>query len=224
MTSTKPFGSLATADIFVIGHDPRLQSSEAEADVVFFLDYLQKYAVAPGSGPEKSKYGLARGLVGYVGELAGCAVGPERLYVTNLCNEFLPGTNGKGTVLIPQEKAERGYREICQASDAGHFKVILPTSCQVFYHLAKLGFLDEKDERVALFLEQAAPRKSKQDQGVYITTGTAPFLAVCGERFHHKGIPVVPVVHVKLWPLKVGHIRYTEPMEKAKQAIREMLR
>ena len=74
MSQTKPFGNPATADMLVIGHDPRLQSSQAEAEYAFFLDYLQRYAAAPAYGPEKRKYGLANALLDYVSALAGCRV------------------------------------------------------------------------------------------------------------------------------------------------------
>ena len=219
MAPTKPFGNPASAEILLIGHDPRLQSSQAQAEYAFFLDYLQRYAAAPTYGPEKRKYGLANALLDYVSALAGCRVPLERLYVTNLCNEFLQGTQSKGTVLIPEAEAERGYEEICRASGQGHFRLVISTSCQGFYHLARLGFLDESDERISLFVEQARPRKSAADRRVYATSGKAPFLEVCGVEFHHAGIPVVAVLHVKQWPLRTSALRYMEPMERAKQVI-----
>jgi hypothetical protein len=224
MTATKPFGNLATTKIMVIGHDPRLQRGKAEAKYAFFLDYLEIYEVTPSYGPEKRKYGLARAVVDYVSELAGYKVPLDNLYVTNLCNEFLPSTQGYGTVLIPEAEAKKGYKEICEAIDKGHLKVIVPTSCQVFFHLCRLGFLDEKTEKIELFVSKASPNKSKQKQGAYVTTGKAPFLEVCGERFHHNGIPVVPVLHVKQWPIKKRAIRYTDPMEHAKQEISQILK
>jgi hypothetical protein len=134
--------------------------------------FLSKYDLVPTHGPEKRKYGLARAVVDYVSTLAGFSIPLENLYVTNLCNEFLPSTQGKGTVLIPDAQAKQGVQEICAAIDRGHFKVIIPTSCQVFYHFCRLGFLD-----------------------------------VGGKKFHHDGIPVVPVLHVKQWPLKPQAIR-----------------
>jgi len=36
MKAVRPFGDLATATILVIGHDPRLQRSQAEAEAAFF--------------------------------------------------------------------------------------------------------------------------------------------------------------------------------------------
>ena len=40
MKTVRPFGNPGRATIMVIGHDPRLQQSQAEADVAFFFDYL----------------------------------------------------------------------------------------------------------------------------------------------------------------------------------------
>ena len=54
-------------------------------------------------------------------------------------------------------------------------------------------------------------------------SGRAPFLAVCGRRFHHRGVPVVPIVHVKQWPLKPKMVKYTEPMQRAALEIRQLI-
>ena len=224
MAETKPFGNLDTADIMLIGHDPRLRSSQAEAEFAFFLNYLAEYETCPSYGPDKSKYGLASALVDYVSVLTGYQIPLERLYVTNLCNEFLPSTHGKGTVLIPEEAALRGYQDICQAIDQGHFRVIVPTSCQIFYLLCRLGFLDEENEQISLFVTQASPKMDKRELGVYAAFGRAPFLEVCGKRFHHNGIPVVPILHIKQWPIKKRGIRYTGPIERAKLEIASILK
>jgi hypothetical protein len=224
MTAVKPFGNINKATIMVIGHDPRLQRSGAQAEYVFFMEYLLNYDIPPTYGPDRSKYGLAKGVVDYIGDLAGFQIPLEKLYLTNLCNEFLPSTHGKGTILLPEEEVRKGFKDIFSAIKQGHFKVIIPTSCQVFYRLCRLGFLDEKDERIDLFIMNASPNISKQEQGVYVPKGTAPFLEVCGELFHHDGIPVVPVLYVKQWPIKERMIRFTKPMEKAKQTLGNILK
>ena len=221
MNATKPFGDLTTATILVIGHDPRLQRSQAEAQVAFFLDYLAR--PRPASRPEASKYDLAKAVVDYVGALAGREVSLNELYVTNLCNEFLEHAPGSGTVLIPDDLARRGVEQIAQAVASGHFKVILPMAVQTFYHLCRLGFIDEDSEVVRRFVHDASPRAAKAAQGTYVPSGSAPFLAVCGCRFHHRGVPVVPIVHVKQWPLRPRAIRYAEPMARAQQEIRQLL-
>lgn len=199
MTSVKPFGDIKTATILVIGHDPRLRRSDAEAETAFFFDLLTLNSSRPSHGPIAVKY------------------------VTNLCNTFLDSTHGRGTVLIPDDQAARGFEDICQAIDRGHFRLILPMSVQVFYHLCRLDFIEENDNRVRQFVQRARPSPAKAEAGIYVSAGKAPFVEVCGQRFHHRGIPVIPIVHIKQWPLKDRAVRYKEPMEHAKKEIRKTL-
>jgi hypothetical protein len=221
MGAVKPFGKPERAIILVIGHDPRLQHSQAEASVAFFLDYLDHPRASSRS--EARKYDLAQVLVDYVRALAGRDVSLEELYVTNLCNEFLDHTPGSGTVLIPGDKARKGIEEITKAIAIGSFQVIVPMAVQPFYHLCRMGFLDEETELVRRFVAGARPQAAKAEQGIYVQSGKAPFLAVCGQRFHHRGVPVVPVVHVKQWPLKARMVRYTGPMQNAGHQVRAVL-
>jgi hypothetical protein len=222
MSSVQPFGDINSATILVVGHDPRLQRSKAEAKTAFFMDYLAR--PRPTRRPEARKYGLARAVWEYVGDLAGRHVLLADLYVTNLCNEFLEHAPDSGTVLIPDDLAKRGVEQIAQAVTAGHFKCILPMAVQPFYHLCRWGFIDEGDsELITRFLEGARPHPAKAEQGVYTQSGSAPFLAVCGQRFHHRDVPVVPIVHVRQWPLKPRMVRYTEPMERAQQEIQQLM-
>ena len=217
MSAVRPFGHLDTATILVIGQDPRLQRSQAEAEVAFFFDYLSRSQ--PTYGPEASKYNLARKVCSYVNELVGREVSLRELYVTNLCNEFLDHALGSGTVLIPDIQARRGVEQITQIVADGHFKVILPMAVQTSYHLCRLNFIAEDSELIIRFTHAARPRASKIEQGIYVQSGKAPFLTVCGCKFHHHSVPVVPIVHVKQWPLNAQMVRYTEPMQRASQNI-----
>ena len=222
MTTVSPFGDIHTATILVIGQDPRLQRSQAEAETAFFFDYLAR--PRPASRSEARKYDLAKAVWDYAGDLAGRDVSLEELYVTNLCNQFLDHTPGSGTVLIPDDVARRGVEQIAQTVADGDFKVILPMAVQTFYGLCRWSFIDEGDsELIVRFLKGARPRPSKAEQGVYVQSGSAPFLAVCGRRFHHRGVPVVPIVHVKQWPLKPRMVKYKGPMERARQEIRQLI-
>lgn len=223
MSSVQPFGDPTIASILIIGHDPRLQNSLAEAEKAFFFEYLEKHQVRPSYQPDARKYDLAHAVWDYVSELAGCRILLDQLYVTNLCNEFLPFSRERGTVLIPDNLAECGVYEISQIVSHGNFRLIMPMSVQVFYHLCRLGFLDEKDETILTFIHKAGPIISKAEKGVYKTTGTAPFLNVCGKLFHHRGIPLIPIVHVKQWPLKARTARYSAPMELAMSEARKAL-
>jgi hypothetical protein len=221
MTAAKPFGNIEQANIMIIGHDPRLQNSQAEAEYAFFLDYLLR--PRPGRASEARKYDLAHALLSYISEVADQEIPLESLYVTNLCNEFLPSTHGRGTVLIPEDHAEKGMSFICQAISQCHLRLILPLSLQVSFHLGRLCFFDETDERILNFVRQARPASIKANQGAYVSVGTAPYLEMCGRRLHHHGIPVVPMLHVKQWPLGARMKRYTDPMLNAAQEIRSVL-
>ncbi len=72
---------------------------------------------------------------------------------------------------------------------------------------------------VERFLAGARPRPEKAALGLYRSAGRAPFLNVCGRRFHHRGVPVVPVVHVKQWPLGPQMVRYEPLMRMAQRHI-----
>jgi hypothetical protein len=155
--------------------------------------------------------------------LAGREVSPAALYATNLCNEFLDHAANSGTVLIPDEQARRGVEEITRIVANGRFKVILPMSVQTFYHLCRWGFIDETDETLTHFIHAARPAPIKAKLGLYQQSGKAPFLSVCGRRFHHNGVPVVPILHIKQWPLPLRMQKYTEPMQQAQALIQTLL-
>jgi hypothetical protein len=226
MTYTIPYGNTRTASIIIIGHDPRLQNSQAEAEQVFFMEYLEKYSESnlPRSLSEVKKYELAHAVLNYLESLARRHISLDEIYVTNLCNEFLPHVRGSGTVLIPDEKAQAGVRAICDAIEQGCFKIILPMACQTFYHLCRLGFIEEENG-VQEFLLAARPDPEKARQGLYEQSKTGAFLSVCGKRYHHSGIPVIPILHVKMWPLGIKMARYyREPMQQASRTISSLLR
>jgi hypothetical protein len=221
MQTVKPFGDPSRATILVIGHDPRLQRSDAKAEFAFFMDTLLH--LKPARRSEARKYDLAQAVVDYVAALAGRAVQLEELYVTNLCNEFLPHAGAGETVLIPDAQAQWGVDEITRTVAAGHFRVILPMSQQVLYRLCQYGFVEDRPELVGPFTSGARPDKKAADRGAYRAVGAAPFLAVCGQRFRHRSVPVIPIVHVKNWPPKGRFLRYEAPMEAAKCEMRASL-
>lgn len=156
MSSVQPYGNLNLATILIIGHDPRLQNSQAEAEKALFL-------------------------------------------------------------------AKHGMSEICQIVSHGNFRLILPMSVQVFYHICRSGLLYENDETILKFMHKARPVFDKAEQGVYQTTGTTRFPAVYGKLFHHRGIPHIPIVHVKQWPHKARFIRYIKPKLSAERELRMTL-
>ena len=169
----------------------------------------------------KSKSELAAATVEYVRELTGGQVALGEMYFTNLCNEFLPHAQKGGTVLIPDETADRGIADIERALNDGKPQVIIPMSLQVFYHLARSGFVAMEQGERERFLRKAAPNPSAQDRGAYASTGRAPFLAVCGRRFSHTDVPVVPVLHVKSWSSRRHREAYESAMQNAADSITE---
>ncbi len=95
---------------------------------------------------------------------------------------------------------------------------------QPFYYLCKFEFIDDQSELVKDFINRASPKQKKAEKGIYVTEKPAPFLDVCGKRFHHKGIPVIPVLHIKQWPIKTLAKRYIPMMENAKKEILDVLK
>jgi hypothetical protein len=217
----QPFGDPVEAAVFVIGHDPRLQKSDAEAETVFFLDYLERDR--PTKRSEAAKYDFASATVKYIEHLTGGGVPLTEMYFTNLCNQFLRHPDGGGTVLIPDKVADRGIAEIKKALAQGKPRVIIPMSAQVFYHLVRSGFVAGAKERSERFLREAAPNATKKERGAYVGATSGAFLEVCGERFLHGTIPVVPVLHVKTWPLKGRFKAYQSAMQNAVAKIERCL-
>jgi len=209
----RPFGDPAQARVFAIGRDPRLQISEAQAETVFFLDYLG--SAKPSVRSEARKYELAEATAEYVREITGGQVPLEEMYFTNLCNELLPHAPKGGTVLIPDEVADRGIAEIEKALAHGKPQVIIPMSLQVFYHLARIRFVAMEDEQRTGFLRKAAPKAQDAGRGAYVQSKPRAFLDVCGSQFLHDSIPVVPALHVKTWPLRGRFKAYESAMQNA---------
>ena len=217
----RPFGDPGQARVFIIGHDPRLQRSDTRAATVFFLDYLERGRATQKS--EAAKYDLASAAVGYIQYLTGGEVAPTQMYFTNLCNEFLPHAPKGGTVLMPDEVADRGIAEIEKALAHGKPEVIIPMSLQVFYHLARTRFVAMEEEQRRGFLRKAGPKPRDADRGAYVQSKSKAFMDVCGERFLHGGIPVVPVLHVKAWPLRGSFEVYESAIQNAAANIQRCL-
>lgn len=201
MKSCRPYGNARKASALVIGHDPGLQNSKAQANYAFFLDYLQK--PVPSKPSERRKYDLASSVVDYIRHLTSSLLELKGMYFTNLCNEFLDRPLGKGTVLIPDEYTDRGAHEIEATLERGSFKVILPMAPQVFYHLVRMGFVTDSDEQLKQFQRQAKPKLAARARKVYVPVGRSPFLMVCGKKYHHRRdrVPIIPILHIKQWPL-----------------------
>jgi hypothetical protein len=201
MNFCRPFGNIDKAKILVIGHDPRLQRSDAEAQYAFFLNYLEQSR--PVRTSEGRKYDFASSVVNYIRHLAASSTALEDMFFTNLCNEFLEHPTISGTVLITDDAAERGIQAIEGILSRGSFKVILSMAPQTLYHLVRLGFVANPDENLLAFLRMARPSPAAAVRGAYVPVGRSAFLMVCGRRYHHRrdGVPLVPILHAKQWPL-----------------------
>ena len=156
----------------------------------------------------------------YIEHLTGGKVPLSQMYFTNLCNEFLPHAPKGRTVLIPDEVADRGIAEIEKALARGKPQVIIPMSLQVYYHLARSGFVAMEQGERERFLRKAAPKPRDAQRGAYVQSAPRTFLDVCGRQFLHRSIPVVPVVHVKAWPLRGPFEAYESAMQNAAAIIK----
>ena len=109
---TKPFcaGGLDKARVLVIGHDPRLQTSDTQAECAFFADYF--FGPKPSRSNEAAKYRLAEAAFHYIGQLTGNRYPADQLALTNLCNRGLPHAPAGKTVLIPAQEAQTGIQAV----------------------------------------------------------------------------------------------------------------
>lgn len=221
MSSCLPFGVPQTAKIWIIGHDPRLRKGKAEAPTCFFLDLLK--SKAGGGAPAKAKRQLAQSVIDYISHLAGRPVELDDLYVTNLCNRFLPHPPKGAVVLIPNQIADEGVRELRSAlvTDGASPRVIIPMSQQVMRHLVRTEFLSP-EPMLNEFMKRSMPNAKAEKSGGYRPQAPAAFLMACGQRFSHNKIPVVPILHISAW--RRMSPRYEEPMDRAASTIREILR
>lgn len=197
---TKPFcaGDLANARVLVIGHDPRLQVSDTLAQYAFFADYF--FRSRPNQRSEAAKYDLAKATFGYIGELTSNRYSADQLLLTNLCNVGLPHAPNKKTVLIPEERAKEGIDAIRSLLEQSPVEIVFAMSLRVNYWLQKLGFYPS----VGDFLRKAAPKASglSSKSPYYEPQQSRAFQLICGRSCAADGREVIPILHVKQWPLK----------------------
>ena len=217
MSKAKPFGDPITAEICIIGHDPRLQLSDAEASHAFFMDYIER--IEPRSPSERRRYSLAMSVLDYLSYLTNAKYGVdklEKLFITNLCNRFLPHPSIEGlTVLIPDQIADQGIQEIKESIGKGKFILILPMGLQVFYHLARSGFVTDRSLQLAAFMDKAQPVPLKTKYDAYAPKIPGAFIDVCGNKYMHGEIPVIPILHVKTWRIWRDRFPYSEKLKMA---------
>lgn len=224
MPSCNPYGNPKNAKIMVIGHDPRLRISEAEAGHAFFLEYLTRDTLTKPSDKRKKDFAVAT--VEYIKSIVGASISLDYIYFTNLCNKFLERPIGGGTVLISDDEADKGITEIEKDIKSGLFRATLPMSLQVFYHLVRTEFVDDQGENLKKFLEMAKPNPNDIQRNAYKSSKAAPFLLVCGKIFHHRldSVPIIPILHVKQRKNPIMEKHYGLLMKEAERNTRNILK
>ena len=181
--STKDFKPKKPAKVLIIGHDPRLQSSDTEAEFALFADYYFKADLKGGA--EKRKHGLAKSTFEQVFHLTGDLFKADEIYVTNLCNHFLPASPNYYTVFIPEQKASEGISDIREIlKENPTIQYIFPMSLQVNYWLQKLAFYEGDPQ----FVSDTEPRPIGVDsEPPYFTPKKSKtFLTICGNIYTLK--------------------------------------
>jgi hypothetical protein len=216
---TKPYGNLSEAKVLVIGHDPRLQKTDAIAEFAFNADLYFKEE-KPKTDFERRQRGLARSMFDYIGYLTGKRFSPREVLVTNLCNKALPHAPVGKTVLIPEREAQDGLRDIRGLLSQARIEVIFAMSEQVNYWLQKLGFCPPHSQ----FLLDATPAKigTANNPPYFKPSRSKAFQLICGMEFIADGkYRFFPILHAKNWPLRG---KFKEAYEQAHERCVEVLR
>ncbi len=184
----------------LIGHDPRLQNSDTQAEYVLFANYFFDKTIKDRAF--KSKYGLATSAFNQITNITNGKIKPEEIYITNLCNSALPHAPKGKTVYIPEDKALAGVENIKRIIEENpSIEYIFPMSLQVNYWLQKLGLYQSSAEFVVI----STPKTIgiQHEPPYYEPTGKSPFLLICGNRFQVTGGTqyVIPILHAKCFPL-----------------------
>lgn len=184
----------------LIGHDPRLQKSDTQAEYVLFANYFFDKTIKDKAF--KSKYGLAASAFNQISHITNGKIKPEEIYITNLCNSALPHAPKGKTVYIPEDKAITGFENIKKViKENPSIEYIFPMSLQVNYWLQKLGFYNSRDE----FMEKSTPKTNgiQNEPPYYEPKENRTFLMICGNRYQVNGgtQTVIPILHAKRFPL-----------------------
>ncbi|MEX1014945.1 MAG: hypothetical protein WD509_01905 [Candidatus Paceibacterota bacterium] len=206
---TKDWKAVDQAKALLIGHDPRLKNSGTIAEYAMFADYYFK--TISEKSTEKSKFALAEAAFNQVSYLTKQRIKPDQLYITNLCNDSLPHAPKGKTVLIPENEAIKGLKNITSIlSEYPSIKYVFPMSLQVNYWLHKLGFYNSDD----LFLENSEPKiiGLLSNPKYYEPKKQRTFLMICGNTYKaNSGHQIViPILHTKNFPLKGNFLAYSE--------------
>jgi len=208
-----------TPRALLIGHDPRLQISDTQAEYVLFANYFFDNTIKDRSF--KSKYGLAASAYSQITHITNGKIKPEEIYITNLCNSALPHAPKSKTVYIPEDKAIAGVENIKRIIEENNsIEYIFPMSLQVNYWLQKLGLYFSNDE----FIEKSTPKTIgvQNKPPYYEPKGKSPFLMICGNRYRVTGgtQDVIPILHAKCFPLNKQFKAYEPAYENIRNYFR----
>lgn len=197
----------------LIGHDPRLQNSDTQAEYVLFANYFFDNTIKDRSF--KSKYGLAASAFNQITNITNGKIKPEEIYITNLCNSVLPHAPKGKTVHIPEEKAITGVENIKRIiRENPSIEYIFPMSLQVNYWLNKLGLYNSNAE----FIKKSTPKTIgvQNEQPYYEPKEKSPFLMICGNLYQVTGgtQTVIPILHAKCFPLNKQFSAYEPAYER----------
>jgi len=184
----------------LIGHDPRLQNSDTQAEYVLFANYFFDNTIKDRAF--KSKYALAASAFNQITYITNGKIKPEEIYITNLCNSALPHAPKGKTVYITEDQAIAGAENIKNIiEEYPTIEYIFPMSLQVNYWLQKLGFYQSSKE----FEEKSTPKTIgiQNKPPYYEPKGKRSFLMICGNRYQVTGgtQTVIPILHAKCFPL-----------------------
>ena len=199
--------------VLLIGHDPRLQQSDTQAEYVFFANYYFDKTIRDRAF--KSKYGLAASAFNQITHITNGKIKSEEIYITNLCNSALPHAPQNKTVYIPEVKAIAGLENIKQIiRKYPDIEYIFPMSLQVNYWLQKLGLYYSSTE----FIEKSTPKTKgiQNEPPYYEPKEERTFLMICGNRYKvTEGTQtVIPILHAKCFPLNKQFSAYEPAYER----------
>jgi hypothetical protein len=207
---------LKPARALLIGHDPRLQQSDTQAEYVLFANYYFDKTIKDRAF--KSKYGLAASAFNQITYITNGKIKPEEIYITNLCNSALHHAPKGKTVYIPEVKAIEGIENIERIiKEHQSIEYLFPMSLQVNYWLQRLGLYYSSAE----FVEKSTPKTKGilNEPPFYEPIEKNTFLMICGNKYQVKEATqaVIPILHAKCFPLNKQFRAYEPAYERIKK-------
>lgn len=198
----------------LIGHDPRLQKSDTQAEFVLFANYYFDNTIIKDRS-FKSKFSLAESAFNQITDITNGKIKSDEIYITNLCNSTLPHAPKNKTVYIPEEKAKEGFENIKRIIlENESIEYIFPMSLQVNYWLQKFGLYDSKNS----FLEKSSPKLNGilNNPPYFEPNEKGAFLMICGSKYQVTGDTktLFPILHSKCFPLNKVFRAYEQAYER----------